>query len=169
MAFRDLVPWSRNQQLTPARGDAFEPFFAFHREMNRLFDDVFRSFGTLRTNGSPLMEGHFGWPMVFNRRTGAATQIQMPEKSNMQFFSIGPDGKIWTGGYLSGGSASFNPATGKSEEHKGLSQAESMTTLGESLYFGLYPNGRFATYDTTKPWDTKRDNPKQIGKIEGQK
>jgi HSP20 family protein len=63
MAFRDLVPWSRNQQLGPARGDAFEPFFTFHREMNRLFDDVFRSFGTL-SNGGSLMEGQFGWPKI---------------------------------------------------------------------------------------------------------
>jgi HSP20 family protein len=75
MAFRDLVPWSRNQQLTPARGDAFEPFFAFHREMNRLFDDVFRSFGTLRTNGSPLMEGHFGWPKIELSETDKAVTV----------------------------------------------------------------------------------------------
>jgi len=75
MAFRDLVPWSRNQQLTPARGDAFEPFFAFHREMNRLFDDVFRSFGTLRTNGSSLMEGHLGWPKIELSETDKAVTV----------------------------------------------------------------------------------------------
>ena len=46
MGFRDLVPWTSNQQLTPAR-DAFDPFWTLHREMNRLFDDVFRGFGSL--------------------------------------------------------------------------------------------------------------------------
>jgi HSP20 family protein len=63
MAFRDLVPLSRSQQ--PAQGrDVFDPFFTFHREMNRLFDDVFRGFGAFNRNGSALMEGQFGWPKI---------------------------------------------------------------------------------------------------------
>jgi HSP20 family protein len=75
MAFRDLVPWSRNQPLTPARGDAFEPFFTFHREMNRLFDDVFRNFGTLSRNGGTLMEGQFGWPRIELSETDKAVTV----------------------------------------------------------------------------------------------
>ena len=61
MAFRDLIPWSRNQELAPAR-DNFDPFLTLHREMNRLFDDVFRGFGGAGL--SPLMEGRYGWPKV---------------------------------------------------------------------------------------------------------
>ncbi|WP_128920183.1 Hsp20/alpha crystallin family protein [Bradyrhizobium nanningense] len=61
MAFRDLIPWSGKQELSPAR-DNFDPFLTLHREMNRLFDDVFRGFGG--TSLSPLMEGRFGWPRV---------------------------------------------------------------------------------------------------------
>jgi HSP20 family protein len=64
MAFRDLVPWSKNQQLAPAGRDVFDPFFTFHREMNRLFDDVFRGFGAFGRNGGALMEGQFGWPKI---------------------------------------------------------------------------------------------------------
>jgi HSP20 family protein len=60
MAIRDLVPWSRNQELAPARGN-YDPFMTLHREMNRLFDDVFRGFGP---SLSPLMEGRFGWPKL---------------------------------------------------------------------------------------------------------
>ena len=63
MAFRDLIPWSRNQELAPTR-DGFDPFFTLHREMNRLFDDVFHGFGTPARFGSPLMEGRFGWPRI---------------------------------------------------------------------------------------------------------
>ena len=37
MAVRDLIPWSRNQELAPARGTQ-DPFMTLHREMNRLFD-----------------------------------------------------------------------------------------------------------------------------------
>jgi len=61
MAFRDLIPWSKNQELAPAR-DSFDPFLTLHREMNRLFEDVFRGFGGI--GASPLMEGRFGWPKV---------------------------------------------------------------------------------------------------------
>ena len=61
MAIRDLIPWSRNQDLAPPHG-ASDPFMTLHREMNRLFDDVFRGFGGAGT--SPLMEGQFGWPKV---------------------------------------------------------------------------------------------------------
>src|SRR5437868_2420486 len=61
MAIRDLIPWSKNQELAPAR-DSFDPFLTLHREMNRLFDDVFRGFGP--TGLTPLMEGRFGWPKV---------------------------------------------------------------------------------------------------------
>lgn len=61
MGFRDLIPRSRNQELAPAR-DSFDPFLTLHREMNRLFDDVFRGFGG--TNLASPMEGRFGWPKV---------------------------------------------------------------------------------------------------------
>ncbi|MET3912323.1 HSP20 family protein [Bradyrhizobium sp. S3.3.6] len=61
MAFRDLIPWSKSQELAPVR-DSFDPFLTLHREMNRLFDDVFRGFAG--SNLSPIMEGRFGWPKV---------------------------------------------------------------------------------------------------------
>jgi HSP20 family protein len=61
MAIRDLIPWTRNQELAPAR-DTYDPFLTLHREMNRLFDDVFRGFGS--TSLAPLMEGRFGWPKI---------------------------------------------------------------------------------------------------------
>ncbi|MEY9179241.1 HSP20 family protein [Bradyrhizobium sp. USDA 326] len=72
MAFRDLIPWSRNQELAPAR-DNFDPFLTLHREMNRLFDDVFRGFGG--TGLSPLMEGRFGWPKVELSETDNALTV----------------------------------------------------------------------------------------------
>jgi HSP20 family protein len=75
MAFRNLVPWSRNQQLGATRGDAFEPFFTFHREMNRLFDDVFRSVGPLGRTGNALTEGQFGWPRVELSETDKAVTV----------------------------------------------------------------------------------------------
>jgi HSP20 family protein len=72
MAVRDLIPWTRNQELAPARG-SHDPFMTLHREMNRLFDDVFRGFGG--TSLSPLMEGQFGWPKIELSETDKALTI----------------------------------------------------------------------------------------------
>lgn len=67
MAIRDLIPSSKNQSPAPSR-DVFDPFLTLHREMNRLFDDVFRgfgpAFGSFSRFGSPLLEGQFGWPKI---------------------------------------------------------------------------------------------------------
>ena len=54
MDMKSLIPWSRGKS-TPAFHieDEGTPFWALHREMNRLFDDFFRGFD------SPL--GHSGW------------------------------------------------------------------------------------------------------------
>ena len=44
MSVRDLVPWNRGRDVTVRREES-NPFLALHREMNRLFDDVFRVTG----------------------------------------------------------------------------------------------------------------------------
>ena len=74
MGFRDLIPWSKNQDLAPMR-DSLDPFVAFHREMNRLFDDVFRGFGSVARNGSQLIEGRFGWPKIELGETDKALTV----------------------------------------------------------------------------------------------
>lgn len=63
MGIRDLVPRTKGQQLS-TRQEPFDPFYTLHREMNRLFDDVFRGFGPLGRLGGPLMEGQLGWPRI---------------------------------------------------------------------------------------------------------
>ncbi|MCG2632766.1 Hsp20/alpha crystallin family protein [Bradyrhizobium sp. WYCCWR 13023] len=72
MAIRDLIPWSKPQELAPAR-DSFDPFLTLHREMNRLFDDVFRGFGSPGLSSS--MEGRFGWPKVELSETDKALTV----------------------------------------------------------------------------------------------
>ena len=49
MAVRDLIPWGRSRTSVPSpmqQGDEASPFLTLHREMNRLFDDVFNRFDT---------------------------------------------------------------------------------------------------------------------------
>ena len=71
MAFRDLIPWSKDQEL--ARREEQNPFLALHREMNRLFDDAFSGFG-FGPRGSSLMEGRFAWPRVELAETNNGAQ-----------------------------------------------------------------------------------------------
>jgi HSP20 family protein len=67
MNVRDLIPWGRNtgsQAPTVFRESDRDPFLSLHREVNRLFDDAFRSFGS----GLPAFSGFSafggGWPSV---------------------------------------------------------------------------------------------------------
>jgi len=62
MAVRDLIPWGRNRSSVPApmqSGSQMDPFVTLHREMNRLFDDVFNRFDT---NMPSLFGRAPGWP-----------------------------------------------------------------------------------------------------------
>lgn len=107
----------------------------------------------------------------YDTKTGNATTTEFETPAEpvvIESMATGPEGRIWMGGYLSGGNAAYDPATGKSQEYKGLSQAESIGVLGNVLYFGLYPHGRFAMDDTTQEWKSARANPKIIGKVDGQ-
>ena len=66
MNVRDLIPWGRsnNQIPTVFRDDDRNPFLSLHREVNRLFDDVFRGFdGRLPTSAS-LASINGVWPSV---------------------------------------------------------------------------------------------------------
>jgi len=48
MTMRDMIPWSRGGSPPPSvHGEPdWSPFLSLHREMNRLFDDVFRGVDT---------------------------------------------------------------------------------------------------------------------------
>ncbi|GLS99350.1 heat-shock protein Hsp20 [Sphingobium jiangsuense] len=67
MAFRDLIPWSRQENRLPVPvsadtgREAGHPLLSLHREVNRLFDDVFRGFGMPSLSG---FGREIGWPRV---------------------------------------------------------------------------------------------------------
>jgi HSP20 family protein len=64
MAIRDLIPWGRDSRspvpstFFPGEGD---PFLTLHREMNRLFDDVFSRFGVPTVFGRGTV---MAWPSI---------------------------------------------------------------------------------------------------------
>ena len=64
MAVRDLIPWGRTRSSVPSTmqgGGELDPFVTFQREMNRVFDDMFRRFDT---GLSSVFGDGQGWPSV---------------------------------------------------------------------------------------------------------
>ncbi len=66
MNVRDLIPWGRGSSQAPGpfRGYETNPFLALHREVNRLFDEVFRSFDGAFPGTGRLSSWGAGWPTV---------------------------------------------------------------------------------------------------------
>ena len=67
MSVRDLIPWGRsngNQVAGLPRDDGRDPFLSLHREVNRLFDDVFRGFGSGLPSFTSTSGLGSGWPSV---------------------------------------------------------------------------------------------------------
>lgn len=113
----------------------------------------------------------YGQIRKYNPVTGSVTTAKAEVSAqpyDIQTILAGPDGRIWTSGYLSGGNAAFDPKTGRSIEYSGLGQAEGMSSLGSVIYFGIYPGAVLYSYDTSRPWNIATGNPKKIGAIEGQ-
>ncbi|MGA9089707.1 MAG: Hsp20/alpha crystallin family protein [Bradyrhizobium sp.] len=76
MAIRDLMPWNSNRDRgigIPSGIDA-SPLLTLHREMNRMFDDVFRGFDLARFGSTGAFEG-FGWPRVGIEKTNTEVRI----------------------------------------------------------------------------------------------
>ena len=65
MNVKDLIPWSRAENKAPALYRDSDPFMALHREVNRLFDDVFRGFDQFsRFPSLTASRSSWGWPNV---------------------------------------------------------------------------------------------------------
>ena len=71
MAISDLIPWNnRSREMTTQRGSDVHPVLALHREMNRIFDDVFRGFDR-RPFGDFLASAGRRSALTKRRRTSA--------------------------------------------------------------------------------------------------
>ena len=65
MSVRDLIPWNRGNNQAPAiyRSEDMDPFMSLHRNVNRLFDEVFRGFDTPSVLGR-MTPRNGAWPSV---------------------------------------------------------------------------------------------------------
>src|SRR5258707_6930255 len=65
MAIKDLIPWNNGGREVGFRGAPdIHPFFALHREMNRMFDDVFRGFDLAPFGPGSREQDGLGWPQI---------------------------------------------------------------------------------------------------------
>jgi len=75
MAIRNLIPWNnRERELDVQRGLDPSPFFTLHREMNRVFDEVFRGFDLGRFPSMGAFESA-AWPRLDIEDTGKEVRI----------------------------------------------------------------------------------------------
>jgi HSP20 family protein len=80
MAFRDIISWNRGRDVNVRRGEDFSPFAALHREMDRMFDEVFRgfdlaSFGNRSFDRPGWHTGWTGWPRLEVNETDSELQV----------------------------------------------------------------------------------------------
>ncbi|MCK2218529.1 hypothetical protein MF672_032750 [Actinomadura sp. ATCC 31491] len=71
----------------------------------------------------------------------------------------GPDGRVYTGGYLTGGTGVHDPLRGDGDDDRpdtptlsGLSQTDSVLAHDGRLYLGVYPSARLYGYDPGGAW-----------------
>ncbi|WP_127587148.1 carbohydrate binding domain-containing protein [Paenibacillus koleovorans] len=87
----------------------------------------------------------------YNIQTGATstTVLDFPDTStSIRSMTEGPDGKIYTAGYLTGGLGVYTPIRGDLNETKfGFGQAEHMISYNGKLYQGVYPGARIYDYN----------------------
>ncbi|MFD0959708.1 S-layer homology domain-containing protein [Paenibacillus chungangensis] len=102
------------------------------------------------------LSGNSGKMFKYNLETGAVrlTDIQVPaEPVNIHEIVKGPDGKIYTAGYLQGNLGVYTPSTGDSMYYEGIGQGEGMTVIHNKLYLGVYPGASIMEYDLAQPWN----------------
>ncbi|WP_101784367.1 hypothetical protein [Nonomuraea indica] len=71
----------------------------------------------------------------------------------------GPDGRIYTGGYLTGGTGAHDPLRGDGDDGRpdtptrtGLSQTDSLLAHDGRLYIGAYPSAKLYSHVPGDPW-----------------
>ncbi|MFI7149914.1 hypothetical protein ACIBO2_33740 [Nonomuraea sp. NPDC050022] len=98
----------------------------------------------------------------YNPQTGARSFVQTGIKGepiDITAIADGPDGRVYTGGFLNGGFAALDPKTGERAEFHTFSQSEAMTAHAGKLYVGAYPEARVYAYDPALPWNSTEYSP----------
>ena len=86
MDMSDLIPWRRDRNVTAHSTREASPFLALHREMNRLFDDVFHDLGPFHLER--LRNRGLGWPSLevndFDQEVRIVAELPGLEEKDVQ-------------------------------------------------------------------------------------
>lgn len=96
----------------------------------------------------------YGEVMRYHLRTGKleTRSLNVPAgEIEIRTIKGGPDGKLYLSGHQ-GGMGVYDPNTGTTVAGPGMSQAEGITSIGDAMYFGTYPNAGVWRLDTDEPW-----------------
>ncbi|OUS74806.1 hypothetical protein B1748_20925 [Paenibacillus sp. MY03] len=123
-----------------------------------------RSFGWLELNdiaypGESLVTIDVaGRIFIYNPTTGDSGvvygQIQ-GSPSRINIVHTGPDGRIYTGGYQTGGMSYYDPVADESHQFpRGtINQIEGMTNAFGNIYIGVYPGANIFEFDPSEPYN----------------
>lgn len=112
------------------------------------------------------LSGNGGKMYKYNLQTGKVktTDLVIPaEPVNIHDIEKGPDGRIYTTGYLQGNLGVHVPTTGESYYLNGMGQGEGVTVIHNKMYIGAYPDAKIYEYDLDKPWN--RDNSDKLNPV----
>ncbi|WP_306009813.1 carbohydrate binding domain-containing protein [Bacillus sp. MMSF_3328] len=102
------------------------------------------------------LSGNGGKLYKYNLETGKLklTDLALPaEPVQIHELAKGPDGKIYSTGYLPGNMGAYIPTSGKNIVFDGIGQSEGTATLNGKMYLGIYPNARIYEFDPFKEWN----------------
>lgn len=136
-----------------------------------------KGFGWMKLNepgfkGKSLVSMRYnGSYWAFNPSSGKSKSVEAEidgQPIDIQSIGRGPDGNIYTSGYLSGGFSKYSLEDQEFTRFRGFGQAENMISTDQYLYLGVYTGGVIYQYDPTKPYDhdpvnvPKATNPKAL-------
>ncbi|MCD7034485.1 hypothetical protein LRR81_09565 [Metabacillus sp. GX 13764] len=125
------------------------------------------SLDIVNVNGQPNLLGLSGnggkfykYNLLQNRFS--YSNLKLPAQS-VEIYRVGEgvDGSIYSTGFISGKLGVYNPKDNSTEMLEGLGQVEGFGKLNNSVYFGVYPNGKLYEYDTSDKWSSG-SNPKEV-------
>ncbi|MEU9608904.1 hypothetical protein [Streptomyces sp. NPDC048057] len=81
----------------------------------------------------------------------------------------GPDGRLYAGGFLTGGLAAYQPGSGATQFWPNVGQSEGMASHQGKLYLGVHPGGRVYEFDGSgKLWGLTPDTLFEMDPATGQ-
>ncbi|MFB4273708.1 hypothetical protein ACBJ59_00320 [Nonomuraea sp. MTCD27] len=90
----------------------------------------------------------------FDRKKGQGELLDATltgQHVSIRSLGTGPDGRVYAGGFFTGGLAAYDPAGGQTQNWPDVGQSEGIVTHKGKLYLGVYPGARIYEFDGNAP------------------